>query len=353
MHRCLSSGAPRRVWSTLAAGTVLTTWSLVSMAVDGLAGIPYSNMPDIAPPGVQIGRYLPVPESSRGPRIDPANGYRIQDLGSGLYMITDNMYQSMFMVYDKGVVVIDAPPTYAIHIPAAIAKLTRNPVTHLIYSHSHNDHIGGASLFSAKNVVIIAQEQTKQILQADNDPHRPIPTVVFSDRYDLKLGDQTLKLSYHGYGHAPGNIYIYAPRQQVLMVVDVISPGWVPYRGLSLSRNIPGLFRQVDDILKMPFETLVGGHVARTGNRADVTIQSEFMRDLAAISTQSLGETRFGTVMDEHAIDNPWALADDYMDRATIQCVNAMTLKWAGRLAAFDAFIWDHCFAMEESIRAD
>jgi len=31
-----------------------------------------------------------VPSSSQGPPIDPAKGYRVQDLESGLYMITDN-----------------------------------------------------------------------------------------------------------------------------------------------------------------------------------------------------------------------------------------------------------------------
>jgi hypothetical protein len=30
-----------------------------------------------------------------------------------------------------------------------------------------------------------------------------------------------------------------------------------------------------------------------------------------------------------------------------------MSDKWAGRLAGFDAYIWEHCIAMEESLRAD
>ena len=60
-------------------------------------------------------------------------------------MITDNIYQSMFLVYDRGVVVVDAPPNYAKRIPRAIAEVTNNPVTHVIYSHSHIDHIGGVT----------------------------------------------------------------------------------------------------------------------------------------------------------------------------------------------------------------
>ena len=67
----------------------------------GESGTPYPNMPRIAPPGVQIDHYLPVPLSARGPLLDPAKGYRTQDLGRGLYLVTDNMYQSMFLVYDS------------------------------------------------------------------------------------------------------------------------------------------------------------------------------------------------------------------------------------------------------------
>ena len=42
-------------------------------------------MPSIAPIGVRIGKYMDVPASAQGPAVDPAKGYRLQDLGSGLY----------------------------------------------------------------------------------------------------------------------------------------------------------------------------------------------------------------------------------------------------------------------------
>jgi hypothetical protein len=42
-------------------------------------------------------------------------------------MITDNAYRSMFLAYKTCVVVVDAPPTYAIHIPQAIAEITDKP----------------------------------------------------------------------------------------------------------------------------------------------------------------------------------------------------------------------------------
>src|ERR1700743_3436070 len=97
----------------------------------GTPGAPYANMPSLAPLGVRIGKHLEIPESAKGPAIEPGKGYRIQKLGEGLYMITDNGYQSMFMVYETGVVVIDAPPFYAQYIPKGIAEVTDKPITHL------------------------------------------------------------------------------------------------------------------------------------------------------------------------------------------------------------------------------
>jgi hypothetical protein len=45
---------------------------------------PYANMPSIAPIGARIGHYQKVPEDAKGPPVDPAKGYRLQELGKGL-----------------------------------------------------------------------------------------------------------------------------------------------------------------------------------------------------------------------------------------------------------------------------
>jgi len=90
----------------------------------------YENMPAIPPIGIRIGKYMDVPESAKGPAIDPAKGYRIQNLGKDLYMVTDNANQAMFLVYQEGVVMVDAPQTLVSAIPKAIAEVTNKPITH-------------------------------------------------------------------------------------------------------------------------------------------------------------------------------------------------------------------------------
>jgi mRNA degradation ribonuclease J1/J2 len=106
----------------------------------------------------------------------------------------------MFLIHENGVVVVDAPPSYAALIPRAIAEVTDKPITHIIYSHSHADHIGGAGGFGGRPI-IIAHEETRKLLARDNDPNRPLPTVTFGDTYTLKISGETLELSYHGNGH--------------------------------------------------------------------------------------------------------------------------------------------------------
>jgi glyoxylase-like metal-dependent hydrolase (beta-lactamase superfamily II) len=321
-------------------------------SAQGAPGAPYPNMPAIAPIGVRIPKYMDVPESAKGPRIDPAKGYRIQDLGHGLYMVTDNAYQSMFMVYESGVVVVDAPPRYSAHIPEAIAQVTDKPITHLLYSHSHIDHIGGARGLGG-HPIIIAQEETTRLLERANDPDRPVPTVSFRDQYTLKVGSQVLELSYHGNAHEPGNMFIYAPAQRTLMVVDVIFSGWMPWRRFAVAQDVEGYFAQVEEINRLDFDTLVSGHVARTGTKADVQLQLDFMNDLRSTVAEALKTTVPAQGMAPGDLDNAWAVFDDYIDRVVITSVNALTPRWSHRLAAFDTYIWDQCYAMEQALRID
>jgi glyoxylase-like metal-dependent hydrolase (beta-lactamase superfamily II) len=162
-----------------------------------------------------------------------------------------------------------------------------------------------------------------------------------------------LELSYHGNAHLPGNIFVYAPKQRTLMVIDVIFPGWMPWRRFAVAQDVPGYFEQVKKINASDFDTLVGGHVARTGTRADVGTQLAFMEDLRTAAATALKTTKPGEGLSAADQLNPWAGFDNYIDRVALACVNQLTPKWSTKLAAYDVYIWDQCFAMEQSLRID
>jgi glyoxylase-like metal-dependent hydrolase (beta-lactamase superfamily II) len=350
----------RRVATAIILGmAVLSALAIASQAAFGQppgAGAAREGqsheMAAVAPIGVPIERYLPIPPQATGAPIDPAKGYRLQQLGRGLFMVTDNAYQSLFLVHDHGVIVVDAPPAYAARLRRAIAEVTALPVTHIVYSHSHADHIAGTAELGG-NPIIVAHEETKRLLERAGDRRRPPPTVTFSDRHVLSVGGQRLELSYRGVGHEPGNIFIYAPEQQVLMVVDVVFPGWMPWRRFALAEDLSGYFDQVEAIAAHPFETFVGGHVSRTGNRADVLLQLDFMKDVKDAAAEALRGTAPGSGLHPADRSNPWAVFDSFIDRVAGQCVASVTRRWRSRLAGFDAFIWDQCYAMEQSLRID
>jgi len=352
VHSTLTGLSAARLVAAAGMLAIMPGAAALAEAPPGAAGIPYDTMPSIAAIGERPDFYLPVPDSAKGPPIDPAKGYRTEKLGRGLYMVTDNAYQSMFLVYEKGVVVVDAPPPYAAKLRAAIREVTDLPITHLIYSHSHIDHIGGARELG-RVPTIIAHAETKRLLARAADPARPLPTVTFTDSYRLKVGSQLLELSYHGVAHEPGNIFVYAPDQKVLMVIDVVFPGWMPWRRFALAQDVPGYFAQVAEIGRIPFATLVGGHVARTGTQDDVRTQLEFMADIKAAAASALKNVQPGKEISDADKGNPWAVFDNYIDRVVVSCVNQLTPKWKSKLAGYDVYIWDQCYAMEQSLRID
>lgn len=307
----------------------------------------------IAPPGVPVADYFDLPASAQGPAI-PESGYFVEEINDGVYWITEGTYQMMFVATDTGVVAVDAPQTIGANITAAISSVTDLPITHVIYSHSHSDHIGGAAVFP-EGVEIIAHSATLEQLDRAGDENRPVPTVTFDDTYTLEVGGKTLELIYPGNNHEPGNIFIYAPQAGVMMAVDLVFPGWMPWRRLALAEDIPGFTVASEALLDYEWDTLVSGHVGRLGTRDDVATQNEFVEDLRAAAGNALGTVQLPEVISELNPEDvqPWAIFDGFIDRVAAACVNELTPKWGDQLAAYDVFIWDQCYAMEQSVRID
>ena len=162
-----------------------------------------------------------------------------------------------------------------------------------------------------------------------------------------------LELSYHGIAHEPGNIFIHAPAQRVLMVVDVVFPGWMPWRRFALAQDVPGYFAQVEEIGRMDWETLVGGHVARTGTHADVELQAEFNQDVKEAAAAALAATTPGLAPGYPGRGQPLGGLRRLHRPGGGECVGALTPEWSAKLAGFDAFVWDQCYAMEQSLRIE
>jgi glyoxylase-like metal-dependent hydrolase (beta-lactamase superfamily II) len=325
-----------------------------------------------------------IPETAIGPTIPPEKGYFVEEIRDGLYWVTDGSYNTMFLVTDEGVVAVDAPPSIGANYIQAISEVTDQPITHVIYSHSHLDHIGAAASIFPENATYIAHEAIAQELQrAHNglqmtnttaeeadDSHfapaqipaynvsqlPPIPTETFTQNHTLQVGNQTLLLNYHGNNHEEGNIFIYAPEQRTLMLVDVIFPGWVPFVYLALAEDVYGYIQAHDIVLNnYDFDTFVGGHLTRLGTREDVRIQREFITDLINASNNANQNVTFGEILQKVGgpTMNVWLLFSTYLNTVDEQCVNEMLPKWQNRLGGVEEFILTQCTTMTESLRIE
>ncbi len=295
--------------------------------------------------------FLPLPEQAR-PQQDPAEGYRLQRAGDAGYVVISGFVQSSFVVTSDGVVVVDAPPALADKLPAAIKQVTDKPVTHFIYTHSHYDHVGSATHFP--NAERIAHAETARILEVHADPERPLPTRTFDgDQMTLVVGGESFELIYPGPNHDTGNMLVSVPKQRLAIMTDIVMPGWAPYRGWGNADYPPGILLAHDAILKVDFDTYVGGHVYRTGTRKDVEESREFFLDLWHGTLKAMGEVPFGDYAAKVEPGNAWAAQTIWFDAVANQVTAQLMAKWKDRLGGVDTFTHDTVIAAIISISTD
>lgn len=227
--------------------------------------------------------YVPILPSVRANfwDIDPKLGYAVKSIGGGVYVISDNGWQSAFLVTDDGVIVFDAPETFGRSIPSAIAKVTDKPIKMLIYSHIHRDHIGGSAAFrDIKGLRIVALNSVAAFLKEQNDSNRLLPNETFDSQKTIKLGGKTVELTKHFYHSNEGDLFIYVPEAKFLMAVDCVTGGYAPFQGFDITTNFHEYLKVFDQLLAYDFTTFVGGHLTQTGTKEDVEMTKEFTMDV-------------------------------------------------------------------------
>ena len=303
-----------------------------------------------------------LPDTAKGVPIDPNKGYFVEEIKDGLYWMTEGTYQVMFLTHADGVIVVDAPPSIGQNILNAIAEVAADPtITHVIYSHSHADHISGAFIYPPDATYIAHVDTASQLARNRPVPFGtfvggkpvPPPTVTFTDNFTLEVGGQKLELEYRGNNHDQGNIYIYAPEQKVLMLVDVIFPGWTPFKELAVTEDIPGFIQAHEEVLSFVFDTFIGGHLNRLGSRDDVETQQEYILDIQANAIQALQAVDFFEIAQQTGFENQWLLFDTYLDAVEKECTELTVPEWIDRLGAVDVFTSSHCAKVIESLRID
>jgi glyoxylase-like metal-dependent hydrolase (beta-lactamase superfamily II) len=301
-----------------------------------------NELPDYAP-------LLPQ-ANARASVVDPQKGYLVREIKPDMFMITDGGYQLLFVTTGKGVVLFDAPPSLAKHIDQAVAEVTKEPIVMLVYSHVHVDHVGGAGLILRRNprIEIVAEEGVAKFLREQQDPSRPPPTHMFKDDMTLTLGSMTAQLKV-GYWHSPpGDLSIYFPSKKILMAVDAMSSGSVPFMEFDLTQNMDAYIKVFDQLLAYDFDVLVAGHHSNPSTPNDVKLVKDYVMDVYETIKRILNSdhsTLAARAAQKYGRGNTYPAARVLIDNEVDQCADEIKNRWVTKLDNVDVWAASQCRA--------
>ncbi|MEH6724583.1 MAG: MBL fold metallo-hydrolase [Hyphomicrobiales bacterium] len=283
-------------------------------------------------------------------RVSPINtefGVHVSEIEPGLFFVTDQIYQSAFLVTDEGVVVFDAPPSFAKPLRSVIEMAAPDvAITHLIMSHGHSDHNGGGFAFAdVADLTIIAAKDVADTLAAHPLPGILTPTRTFDDTLSLSIGGVPIELQTTHYHAEDTDVMIYLPDQKFLMAIDTITPGEVPFMNFGATTNVNAYFSSFDTFLSYDFEHFLSGHVSILGTRADVIASRDYawnVRDTIANLMPSFHERMMqGLTAVEFQNAN---LAYRYaIESIRDECAAAVIDRWQNKLSVVDLWADSHC----------
>jgi glyoxylase-like metal-dependent hydrolase (beta-lactamase superfamily II) len=315
-----------------------------------IAGAALSLMTAAVAQETRLPNYAPLlPQAkARAWPVDPQKGYAVREIKPNVFAVTEGTYESMFVTTGKGVVLFDAPPSLAQHIVQAVADMTKEPIVKLVYSHIHVDHIGGAGLILQQNpgIEIIAEEGVARFLRDQNDPNRPEPTHVFKDHEILTLGSTTAELKV-GYWHSPpGDLFIYLPDKKVLMAVDTMSSGSVPFMGFDLTMNMDAYLKVFPQLMAYDFDLLVPGHHSNPSTRDDVKLVQEYVTDVYDTIRRihdADHKPLTSEAVQKYGRDNTYAIAGALIQNEVDQCADEIKNRWMTKLDNVDVWVRSQC----------
>jgi glyoxylase-like metal-dependent hydrolase (beta-lactamase superfamily II) len=197
----------------------------------------------------------------------------IQNVKGDVYRFQNNFHFALVVATEAGTVVIDPINAEASDwLKENLATITDQPVTHLIYSHSHLDHASGGAVFEGAHV--IAHENAPAAIDGVTPDER------FADSTLLELGGKTLELTYLGPGHGDDLIAVVVRPENVAFIVDVAAPERLPFQDFG-GANIDDWIKQVETAESLDYEVFAPGH-GRVGTSEEVTATRLYIEELRA-----------------------------------------------------------------------
>lgn len=242
--------------------------------------------------GMASGQTAPVME----PKPVSASAWYVEGLsalGSGANQ--NFISNAAFVVTPAGVVVIDAlgSPALAERLMAQIRRVTPQPLTHVIVTHYHADHIYGLQAFKAAGARIVAHRLAQNYLNSDtaqqrleasraemapwvNADTRLVPADEWLDGEKLlTVGGVRFQITPVGPSHTPEDLVVYLPHEKVLFAGDLVFRSRIPFVGQADSRH---WIAALDTLLKFDTTVIVPGHgPLSTAAREDMQLTRDYL----------------------------------------------------------------------------
>jgi len=166
----------------------------------------------------------------------------VDKLKDNLFMLRGGGGNTAVFVQTSGITVVDTKnPGWGQPVLDKIKELTSKPITTIINTHTHGDHVSGNVEFPA-TVEVIVQENTAANMKkmvappggaAPPPPPQPtifernngrgLPKRTFKDRMTLGTGADRIELYYFGRGHTNGDAWVLFPSLRFVHAGDIFA----------------------------------------------------------------------------------------------------------------------------------
>src|SRR5438477_11590621 len=227
-----------------------------------------------------------------------------EKLKDNLWVLKGGGGNTAVFVTANGVVVVDATnPGWGKPILDKTKELTNKPITTLINTHTHGDHVSGNVEFPA-TVDIIVQENTKTNMQkmipnstaADQtvpaqtifqaNGGKGLPKHTFKDKMKMFKGADEVDLYYFGRGHTNGDAWVLFPALKVVQAGDIFSGKNLPL----LEANNGGSALRIADTLQKGYDTFKNVDTIITGHSTQMTMAD--LKEYIAFNREFLSDVQ-------------------------------------------------------------
>ena len=233
-----------------------------------------------------------------------------------LYVITGGGGNTAAFITEKGVVIVDTKnPNLGPAILEKVKSVTDKPVTMIINTHTHGDHVGSNSAFTGA-VEFVAHENCKSSMEKmaafqSEEGKKSLPGKTYKDKLSLLKGNDKIDLYYFGRGHTSGDTFVVFPALKImhagdmyafakgLPIIDINNGG----SGLEYPKTLMKAAASIKGV-----DNVIPGH-SPVAEFAAFKEYGEFLRDFVAAVDQL---KKAGKTIDEAVAD--LKLPDKYKD---------------------------------------